>query len=393
MIDFPANPTNGQQFTAAGVTWTWDGTKWEAAGLSVAYLPLAGGTLTGPLTLATDPTTPLQAATKEYVDYIEASYPLGDNRIINGDMRIDQRNNGASGTATGYTVDRWVYAATQPAKMTWGRGVNPAAGALGFPYIFGLTSSSAYAAPAAEVYALVQRIEADMVSDFAFGTANAKSITLSFWFEASQVGTFSGNISNDVGTRTYPFTFSNSAATTWTRIVITIPGDTAGTWVMSGNALSMIVSFDLGSGANFRGPANAWASANYVGVTGSISTVAVNGATFIVTGVKLEVGSVATPFNRQSPAKSLADCQRYYQTIGSILCQGYAPAGQNVFETIMYATTMRAAPTFTPISAAYINASALGTNALNPDAATFQTTITALGIGWAAFGALLSAEL
>jgi hypothetical protein len=83
---------------------------------------------------------------------------------------------------------------------------------------------------------------------------------------------------------------------------------------MSGNAGSAALFFDLGSGANARGPANAWASANRVGANGAVSVVAVNGASFYVTGVKLEIGSVATPYNRQSLAKSMADCQRYYQT-------------------------------------------------------------------------------
>ena len=96
-INFPASPAPGDTFTAAGVTWTWDGSKWTGNGLSQQYLPLTGGTLTGPLTLAGNPVGVLDAAPKQYVD-AQSLYPH-DNRIINGDMRIDQRNGGATGTA------------------------------------------------------------------------------------------------------------------------------------------------------------------------------------------------------------------------------------------------------------------------------------------------------
>ena len=124
-------------------------------------------------------------------------------------------------------------------------------------------------------------------------------------------------------TRSYPFTFSIPAANTWTKIVVTIPGDTAGTWVMSGNAGAMYASLRSWQRLELIAvPPSAWASANYIGATGAVSVVATNGATFYLTGVKLEIGSVATPFNRQSLAKSMADCQRYYQTGQSIYVAG-----------------------------------------------------------------------
>ena len=126
---------------------------------------------------------------------------------------------------------------------------------------------------------------------------------------------FSGAIRNYASTRSYPFTFSLPVANVWTKIAVTIPGDTAGTWVLQGNGGGLTVDFDLGSGSTFRGPANAWAatvSPGYAGVTGANSMVATAGAGMSFTGVKLEIGSVATPFNRQSLTKSMADCQRYY---------------------------------------------------------------------------------
>ena len=344
MIDFPASPTLGQQFTAAGVTWTWDGTKWTAQGLSVAYLPLAGGTMTGPIVLSADPAAAMQPVT---LQYFNARPMIGDNRIINGDMRIDQRNNGASGTAVNtYTVDRWTFNASQTAKGTWQRfGV----AAPGFPYAWRFTSSSAYASLASDNFVLIQPIEADMISDFAWGTANAQPVTLSFWAFSSLSGVFGGSIRNqpNPATRSYPFSYT-LVASTWTKVVITIPGDTAGTWVMSGNAGGVAVQFDLGSGSTFLGPANAWASANYLGATGEVSVVAVNAAQFFVTGVKLEIGSVATPYNRLL-TKSMADCQRYYQAFNgyalTVLANG---SWSGTILNVYFPTVMRATPTVTP---------------------------------------------
>jgi hypothetical protein len=281
---------------------------------------------------------------------IAAPQAIGDNRIINGDCRIDQRNNGVSGTATQtYTVDRWFYGANQTAKGTWQRNTGPAAlAATGFPYFLQFTSSSAYTPLAGDFFMYYQPIEADMVSDFAFGTANAQPVTVSFWASASVAGTYGGSLKNSTQTRSYPFSFT-LAANTWTKITVTIPGDTAGTWVMNGAAVSMFLSFDLGSGANFRAPANAWAAGNYVGVTGSVSVIAVNGASIQVTGVKLEIGSVATPFNRQTMAKSLADCQRYYEVCAAVWV-GDGTASVNYTLSVPYAVEKRASPTLVSIS-------------------------------------------
>ena len=272
--------------------------------------------------------------------------PLGDNRIINGDMRIDQRNNGALVTVGGYTIDRWAIATNPAGKFSAQRVTSVAMTANGFPYALNFTSSSAYSPAVGDSFFAAQTIEADMVSDFAWGTAGAQPVTLSFWVNMSVAGTYSGSITNSPAppTRSYPFTFT--APVGWTKVAITILGDTAGTWVMSGNAGGVSIRFDMGSGSTFRGPANAWANGNFNGAIGTVGIVTTNGAVMQITGVKLEIGSVATPYNRQSLAKSMADCQRYYQ-LGKGNGRFPASAANQFAENTLTFQMMRAVPTVT----------------------------------------------
>ena len=364
MIDFPNTPTIGQIFTTGGLSWTWDGSKWNmSATAGGPYVPLSGGTMTGPLVLSQDPVAPLGAATKNYVDDAVA----GDNRIINGDMRIDQRNNGAAITAGGYLVDRWILAATAAivgktymaasSFWRWAR--------RGFPYALYWTTTTAYTPVAADVANISQRIEADMIPDFAFGLASAQPITLSFVVWSSLTGNFGASIRNFTNDRSYPFLYNIPVANAWTKIAVTIPGDTAGTWVNNGNVGAMQVTWDVGSGSTWLAPAGVWVTGNFTGVTGQVSLPSTNGANFRLTGVKLEIGSVATPFNRQSLAKSMADCQRYFQTsyigaaVGSANINGLlsyvvagAPAGAYWINTPIAIPAMRVSPTATGYSPA-----------------------------------------
>ena len=388
MIDFPSSPTVGQQFTAGGITWIWDGSKWTTSGSGGPYLQLAGGTLTGTLVLAADPVVPLGASTKQYVD----SQPIvGSNRILNGDFLCAQY--GSSGTLNGFTADRWILGMTQTGKMNWAISASVAATVFGFPRCMNITSLSAYTAIATDSFCFYQAIEANMVNDFAWGTSGAQPVTLSFWVNVSIAGQYSGAISNfgPPATRSYAFTFN--ATVGWSKQIINIPGDTGGTWVNSGGGGSVYVTFDLGSGANYRGIANQWQNAGLNGANGTVNIVANNGAVYQLTGVKLEIGSIATPFNRESISKVLSDCQRYYQTITSWLMGGYAAAGATMYSDTMLATTMRIAPTVTLVNPNYSNASGLTVNNSFPDSLALRMVITAAGTGWGQVSITMSSEM
>jgi hypothetical protein len=394
-LDFPNSPAVGATYTVGNVTWVWDGSKWVmSATQSGPFLQLAGGTMAGPLVLNADPVVGPGAATKQYVDAQNANQnaavaalplAMNDNRIINGDMRIAQRGVSGGSATSGYTLDRWSQNGTPASLVNWAQGIGAGAPlGFGFEYWLGLQSITAHVLAAADYYQIYQTIEADMINDFAFGTPNAQAITLSFIAYSSLTGTFSGCITNGGATRSYPFTYSIPTANTWTKVAVTIPGDTAGTWILSGNGAALTVHFSLGSGATYSGPPNAWASANYVGATGSVAVIATNNAIWNVTGVKLEIGSVATPFRRESLTKILADCQRYfYRPSNPIYGSGYSPtaAGLSIFASRSFPTTMRASPTqsgATFSNSVNINAPSLA--AISVDGVTWQATISTAGV-------------
>ena len=234
------------------------------------------------------------------------------NRIINGDMRIDQRNAGASGTANQYTVDRFAYFGAAASKGTWQQNAGSVTPPAGFTNYWGFTSSSAYTVGATEQFNLYQPVEGFNVSDLAWGTANAKTVTLSFWVRSSLTGTFGGSIYNSAVNRSYPYSYTISSANTWEYKTITVSGDTSGTWLTT-NGIGLYLNFSLGAGSTVSGTAGAWAATRYDSATGATSVVGTNGATFYITGVQLEVGTAATPFERRQYGQELALCQRYFE--------------------------------------------------------------------------------
>jgi hypothetical protein len=359
-LDFPTAPAIGATYTASNVTWVWDGAKWEmSAVLSGPFVPLIGATMSGPLILSGDATVDLGAATREQVH----SRSPGSNRIINGDMRIDQRNGGGVVAVTSgnpaYALDRFFSSGSQVGKLNIQRINGPATAAVGFPYYLNVSSLTAYIPLATDAFGINQAIEGDMISDLLWGTANAQPVTLSFWANTTVPGTYSGSIANGDGSRSYPFTFNLTG--TWQKIIVNIPGDIAGTWILNGNSRSMLVRWDMGSGANFRAAAGVWQNGNIVGVTGSVSLVSNIGTSVALTGVKLEIGNIATIFNQQSLAKSLIDCQRYFNTsylgsgaIGTLTANGMIQYFFNGVSTatllrgvsmIYFPVSMRASPT------------------------------------------------
>ena len=237
------------------------------------------------------------------------------NRIINGDMRIDQRRAGAALTpaANGdFLVDRFVFSATQASRFFGGQNYNSVTPPAGFTNYAGVQCSTSQSLAASDFFGIIQRIEGFNTADLAWGSASASAVTLSFRVYSSLTGTFGGSVQNSGSTRSYPFSYSIPTANTWTTIAVTIPGDTSGTW-LTNNGQGIQVFFGLGVGSTFSGTAGSWAGSSLLSATGAVSVVGTAFATFYITGVQLEAGSVATPFERRDYGRELIMCQRYYQ--------------------------------------------------------------------------------
>jgi len=283
------------------------------------------------------------------------------NRIINGACVIDQRNAGASVTPTNnqYSVDRWQFQGSQASKLTMQQNAGSVTPPTGFVNYLGVTSSSAYSVASTDYFLVRQAIEGYNMADLGWGTASAKTVTLSFQVYSSLTGTFGGSLSNNGDTRCYPFTYSIPVANTWTTISITIAGDTSGTWQKT-TSTGINIYFSMGTGSTYLGSAGAWAGTAYYGATGQTNLVGTNGATFYITGVQLEVGSSATGFEYRQYGQELALCQRYFYQVNG--ASNFTPFASGVVRNpatnfrgfAPFKVTMRTAPTATFAGTIYV---------------------------------------
>lgn len=303
------------------------------AGLQPALdskLPASGGVLSGNLT----------------VPSLNGGQLAGmRNKIINGAMEIDQRNNGAAvvdstGTSP-FVVDRWQVVTRSGATITAHRA--PSGGGSARRHLSVIINSAKTPAPT-DQFRITQGIEGLNVADLWVGTVNAKTVTLSFETCHSVTGTFSGALFNAAFNRSFIFTYTQNAANTWEAKSITIPLDTTGTWAAD-NTTGLYVSFDYGSGSSLQtATVGSWQAGLFLRSSSATTLVSTAGAIFRLQAVQLEVGSVATPFEHRPYGTELALCQRYYENVGFIALDGVA------FANIFYQTTKRAVPTLTKVS-------------------------------------------
>jgi len=287
---------------------------------------------------------------RAYDNAADARFQQGGRRnlIINGAMQVWQR--GTSSTAVGssntYHADRFLAREDTDGGLTTERSTESPDN---FKYSTKVTVTSADTSlGAAQKAYFSQRLEGTVWDHLNFGTSAAQTVTLSFYVRSSLTGTFSGSLINDNNNRAYPWEYTINTANTWERKTITIAGDTTGTWD-TGSGDWMELYWDLGLGSNFEGTAGAWAAAQDFGTSGSVKLIGTNSATWYITGVQLEVGNVATPFEHRSYGEELALCQRYYythinangQTV-TFACNYYS--NTNAEMHVPFHVTMRSAP-------------------------------------------------
>ena len=275
----------------------------------------------------------------------------GRNRLINSDMRIDQRNAGAAVTLNTwggqFPVDRFrgnvrpsigTISAQQSTVVPSGQG---------FYNSLKLTQASVTTEAANDVYAFGQVIEGYNIQEFQFGTAEAKELVLSFWVRSSVTGTYCVSFQNSSSDRSLVKEYTISVADTWQKINISFSADSAGTW-LTNNSVGLYVLWDLGSGTDYQTTPNSWASASGGNRSSAnqVRWIDTSGATFFITGVQLEAGSVATPFEHRQYGQELALCQRYTEVI-SVNAVSHVLTINNVqYIHVFFKQTKRATPTY-----------------------------------------------
>ena len=325
---------------------------------------------TGTLNIQTNSVNALAIDTNQNatMNYVSAQNTFGfKNRIINGAMVIDQRNNGASVTFTNgqYIVDRWQAYQNTTGSFTVGQSTSAP---VGFNNSLLVTITSAATSLGTNFSIIRQYVEGYNIADLNWGTANAKTITLSFWVKSSATGTFTGVLQNGNNDYAYGYTYTINSANTWEQKTITVTGPTSGTWGTT-NGRGIDLDFCLASATGLT--AGSWVTNGgggnyYYGAPGQTNLFANNGATFYITGVQLEKGSIATPFDYRDYGRELALCQRYYQRLTGSGNSSYGSGGclyaNQLRLTVPSKTTMRASPTFNSSAASSFYAQGNNTN-------------------------------
>jgi len=275
------------------------------------------------------------------------------NVIINGAMQVAQRGTStASITTSGfYTADR--FNGLVSSMGTWTQSVEAdAPTGSGFRNSLKMLCTTADASPAAgDLLVIQQAIEGQNLQQFLKGTASAKQFSLSFWVKSNVTGTYIAELNDTDNTRSVSASYTVSVSGTWEKKTITFPADTTGAFD-NDNGGSLALNYWLGAGTTFTSGtlATTWAattSANRaVGVT---NLAAATNNYWQVTGVQLEVGSVATPFEFEDYGTTLAKCQRYYhrmvQGSGVSIGVGFYVSATQVDTIVSFPVTMRTAPT------------------------------------------------
>jgi cyclophilin family peptidyl-prolyl cis-trans isomerase len=239
------------------------------------------------------------------------------NILINHFCEIDQANEGSSvsltsGTAA-YVVDGWKAQFHSSSAVVSAERV--ADGPLTFPNSLKLTVSTGASVGSLDYLYLFQPIEANNITDLAFGATSAQTLSLTFWAKSS-IGSYimSGVIQNAAGTRSFPFTVTVPSSATWTQFFVVIPGDVAGTWVTSGTAAGMYLCLVAAAGSGYQATPNTWQGSVNLGTAANTNTIlSTTGATFQITGAKLEASPIPTPYGRRNFEDEFARCQRYYE--------------------------------------------------------------------------------
>ncbi len=270
------------------------------------------------------------------------------NLIINGAMQVAQRGTSFSSAANNtYVVDRFRVKRNGMDELVYDLSQSSTS-PDGFGNSIKLDVTTAETSSADGEYLKIDTtIEAQNVQQLKYGTSSAEQITMSFWVRSSLTGTFAGSVINSARNKSRVFEYTINTANTWEHKTVSFVGDTTGTWLTtSGKGVSLRFSF--GAAGTWLQDAGSWSTGNVTASSGSVNLVATNNATLYLTGVQLEVGDTATPFEHRSYGDELAKCQRYYQSFVNPMLVGDVPDNSNRIYNVgmIFQPQMRSTPTF-----------------------------------------------
>ena len=307
----------------------------------------------------------------------------GRNLIINGAFSVFQRGTSAT-TVNGndiFAADRFKGWANGGGTFTVEQSTDVPNNEFEFSAKLTNTATDGSVA-ASDNYRWATDLEGYTVSQLGYGHSDAKAVTLSFWVKSSLAGTYCGALYSTTASRHYIYEYTISSANTWEKKTITITsGDTTGSWnKTNGNGLRIYWGF--GSGTDYQGTAGAWTAGEKWETSNQAAWIGSASATFYITGVQLEVGDTATPFEHRSYGDELARCQRYceiwtlsqyrgpaFQVRDSTHTHGYWP----------FKVQKRSAPTVT-FSGSFANWQANSTSASVSSLTSEEITVDGSGI-------------
>jgi len=267
---------------------------------------------------STDGSTAITTGADGYVSFAKTQIGGRRNLIINGAMQVAQRGTSFASADDIFTLDRWYYGLSDSGTWTITQDTDvPSAQGFNVSWKADCTATGT-----ANQQRLIYKIEGYDTNQLAYGASGAKTATLSFWVKSNKTGSAALSIEAYGGTsnRYYNTAYTISSADTWEYKTITISGDTA-SGLNADNSLSYLISWWFSAGSSLVDSQTAldgWTTdATYATIAnGQSFELCDNTANYVnITGVQLEVGTVATPFEHRSYGEELALCQRYYQKL------------------------------------------------------------------------------
>ena len=299
----------------------------------------------------------------------------GRNLIINGAMNVAQRGTSETGvTTTGvFVLDRFGLNVADTAEYTISQSTTTPDG---FANSMKWDNTTANASPSSGQYALfTQKIEGQNLQHLKYGTASAESMTISFWVRSNKTGTYILELLQpDASNRHINKSYTISSADTWEYKTITFPGDTSGV-INNDNGDGLQVTWWLGAGSGFTSGTlqTSWGALdNTARAVGNVNLSDSDSNEWYITGVQLEVGETATPFEHEDYGTTLAKCLRYYNRLGLFFARvrnESASSQSPDFVTTITFPSMRDAPTISTYTDA--NYSSSGTTSTGGSALTF----------------------